>query len=249
MKQCLVADLGGLPMIDDAFKSPAIATLACAVRQRLDDKRQSLAAYLQPELARKCYRNASKQPMTELASVDPSSADMNAIRKACEDIVRTVPQWKTHFTLPLRWRKLLEDLSSSSNPRIPQHIFLGERGIKSHRLREYIVHEVSHIWVGMIAEVAPLAERSEPINVLPSGTAGKDIGQVIYALTFAATGLRFYRALIAAGRAAEADLERLRQLENYADGCLQIVEPSGKLTPNGAVMAASCRRILHFHEV
>jgi hypothetical protein len=245
MTQCLVADLGGMPMVDDAFNNPAIATLACAVRQRLDGKRQPLAAYLQPEIARECYRNASKRPTAELTSVDPSSAEMDAIRMACDDIVCTVPQWKMHFSLPLRWRKLVQDWSSSSNPLIPQHIFLGERGIRSYRLREYIVHEVSHIWVGLIAEVAPLAERSDPVQVLPSGTAGKDIGQVIYALTFAATALRFYRALIAAGRAAEEDLERLRYLENYTCGCLQIVEPSGKLTPSGTVVAASCRRILH----
>jgi hypothetical protein len=56
---CLVADLGGLPMIDDKVNFSALATLACAVRQRLDNKRQKLAAYLQPELASACYRCAS----------------------------------------------------------------------------------------------------------------------------------------------------------------------------------------------
>lgn len=245
MSACLVADLGGLPMIDDAFKASAIATLACAVRQRLDNKRQPLEAYLQPDLAHECYRTGSRRPVAQMESMDPSPGDLVMVRLACADIVATVPQWRPHFSVPLHWRKLVTDMASSSNPMIPQHIYLGERGIRSHRLREYIVHEVSHVWVAMIAEVAPLAERSEAINVLPSGTAGKDIGQVIYALTFAATAVRFYRALVQADRHTAADVARLSDLEHYANGCLEIVEPSGKLNHNGTLVAESCRRILH----
>ena len=45
MSRCLVADLGGLPMIDDQVKTSVLATLTCAVRQRLDNNRQELAAY------------------------------------------------------------------------------------------------------------------------------------------------------------------------------------------------------------
>jgi hypothetical protein len=244
MSLCLVADLGGLPMIDDGVKHSAIATLACAVRQRLDNKRQPLSAYLQPGLAKDCYRRASQRLVTELESIDPSPYDMQRIQGACDRIVEAVPQWKVQFALPLRWRRLVNDVASSSNPMIPQHIYLGERGLTSHRLPEYIVHEISHTWVGMIAEVAPLALPGEAVHVLPSGTTNKEIRQVMYALTFAATAVRFYRARIAQGQHHEQDRERLEWMEQYTSGCLDIVEPSALLLPNGRLMAESCRRIL-----
>ncbi|ASU38014.1 hypothetical protein hmeg3_06685 [Herbaspirillum sp. meg3] len=244
MNHCLVADLGGLPMIDEEVKTSALATLVCAVRQRLDNKKQPLTAYLQPELARDCYRHASTQPVTELDSIPLNKADIDTIQRTCKDVISIVPKWQSIFSVPLCWRRLVDDIFSSSNPLIPQHIYLGEGGISSPRLAEYIVHEVSHTWVGMIAEITPLAERSEPIHVLPSGTSGKEITQVIYALTFAVTAVRFYRAKIFAGCNTVDDGNRLTYLENYADGCLKIVEPSGKLTSNGIFIAESCRRFL-----
>jgi hypothetical protein len=243
---CLVADLGGLPMIDDEANFSALATLACAVRQRLDNNRQPLAAYLQPELARACYRHASAQPATELDSVAFKHADTEKIQHICQDVISTVPTWHSSFSIPLCWRRLVTDISSSSNPLIPQHIFLGESSLGSPRLAEYIVHEVSHTWIGMISEITPLAKRSEPVHVLPSGTSGKEITQVIYALTFAVTAVRFYRAKVLSGRNTIDDERRLSYLENYVDGCLKIVEPSGKLTSDGALIVDSCRRFLLF---
>ena len=245
MKICLVADVGGLPMIDDSVKHSAIVTLACFVRQRLDNRRLELAEYLKPEVARTCYLVASVQPVTELESIEPSDEEMRLIQDICAHIVAVVPQWKVHFALPIRWRRLVNDLPSASNPVIPQHIYLGERGIRGPRLAEYIVHEVSHTWVGMIAEVAPLALPGDRIHVLPSGTSGKEVRQVMYALTFAATAVRFYRERIRKGLQHSQDAERLHYLEWYTAGCLDIVEPSELLLPNGNLMAKSCRRLLH----
>jgi hypothetical protein len=245
MTLCFVADLGGLAMVDDGVNTVALATLVCAVRRRLDAERQPLIAYLQPELARDCYRNASILPIMELDAVDLIGEELQAIYTACADIVVTIPAWKPYFGIPIRWCRLLSNMSSSSNPVIPQHIFIGERGLRSARLPEYIVHEISHTWVGMAAEVAPLALCDEPIHVLPSGTPNKTVGQVIYALTFAATAVRFYRARIAADRRVQGEIDRLRWLEDYTAGCLRIVDSSDKLLPNGAFMAESCRRFLY----
>jgi hypothetical protein len=242
---CLVADLGGLPMIDDDVNFTTLATLACAVRQRLDNNKQPLAAYLQPEIARACYRHASSKPATELDSVAFEHADTEIIQHVCQDvIISTVPTWHLSFSIPLCWRCLVTDISSSSNPLIPQHIFLGKRSLGSSKLAEYIVHEVSHTWVGMISEITSLAKRSEPVHVLPSGTSGKEITQVIYALTFAVTAVRFYRAKVVAGCNTIDDDRRLSYLENYANGCLKIVEPSEKLTSDGALIVDSCRCFL-----
>jgi len=245
MNSCLVADVGGLPMIDDHVKTSAIATLVCAIRQRLDNRCQPLAAYLQPELARECYRNASAQPVTEHESIAMTDAELEIIRTACEAITETVPCWKVYFAIPLSWRRLIDDLFSSSNPLIPQHIYLGERCIRGRRLTEHIVHEVSHTWVGMIAEVVPLALPGGPLHMLPSGTPDKEIRQVIYALTFAATAIRFYRACIAKRQANPDDAARLRYLERYTAGCLEIVDSSDLLLPDGRLMVESCRRALH----
>jgi len=245
VSECLVSDLGGLPMIDDNVKLSAIATLACAVRQGLDQKQQPLASYLQPELARECYRNACAQLVTELDSVEPTKKDMRIIQQACDAIVAIVPEWEAHFSIPLRWRRLITDILSSSNPIIPQHIYLGQSGIYGNRLAEQIIHELSHTWVGMIAEIVPLALPGEPIHTLPSGTMNKEIRQVVYALTFSATAVRYYRKRIAVSQNYPDDIERLKYLERYTDGCLKIVETSDKLLINGTHMAASCRRILY----
>jgi hypothetical protein len=244
MSDCLVAELGGLPMIDDEVKISALATLACAVRQRLDKRKHSLSAYLQPELARACYRHASTRPIIALDSVVLDRAEMERIQRACKHVISIVPAWKAIFSLPLCWRCLVIDMHSSSNPLIPQHIYLSKRSIGSSRLAELIVHEVSHTWLGMIAEITPLAERGEPIHVLPSGTSGKEITQVMYALTFAVTAVRFYRAKTFAGCDTTEDRRRLDYLKSYADGCLKIVEPSENLTFDGISIAKSCRRFL-----
>ncbi|WP_050461607.1 hypothetical protein [Herbaspirillum autotrophicum] len=244
MSYCLVAELGGLPMIDDEVKISTLATLACAIRQRLDNEKQSLAAYLQPELARACYHNAYTQPVTELDSVEMNKSDMEKILSTCKEVVSLVPKWQSIFSIPLCWRRLVGDIFSSSNPLIPQHIYLGKNSLNSPRLAEYIIHEVSHTWIGMITEIAPLAERSEPIHVLPSGTSGKEITQVMYALTFAVSAVRYYREKVASGCNTIEDNMRLIYLENYADGCLKLIEPSGKLTSNGIFIATSCHRFL-----
>ena len=243
MSRCLVADLGGLPMIDDQVKTSVLATLTCAVRQRLDNNRQELAAYLDPELARSCYRQVT-QSVTELDSIAFNDEDMALIQEACRSIISVMPSWKAVFSIPLRWRRLVVDIASSSNPLIPQHIYLGHSSVSSPRLAEYLIHEVSHTWLGMIAEISPLAERGEPIHVLPSGTTGKEIIQVMYALTFAVSAIRFYRAKLFLDECTIDDGQRLSYLESYAAGCLRIVEPSGKLTLDGMLIVDSCRRFL-----
>jgi len=67
----------------------------------------------------------------------------------------------------------------------------------------------------------------------------------MYALTFAATAIRFYRARITSGPDHVEDIERLAYLERYAAGCLDILEGSELLLPNGRLMADSCHRMLH----
>lgn len=244
MSECLVASLGGVPMIDDGTNHGAILTLACAKRRKVDRNRQALAAYRDPLVSSACYRRASPQPVAELASVDVTAEDMRSIQAACALIVEAVPQWKVHFALPLRWRRLVDDIASSSHPAIPQHIYLGPRALDSVRLPEYVVHEISHTWVGMITEVVPLALPGAPVHVLPSGTLDKEIRQVMYALTFAATAVRFYRARIASGTHHAQDPDRLRELERYTQGCLDIVDSSDLLLPDGRFMANSCRHLL-----
>lgn len=243
MRTCLVSALGGVPMINDAVNASTLATLACAVRRKLDADKQPLVDYLQPELAIDCYRNAKIQPSLLPDSVAPNMDEMKVIQVICDDIVSVVPQWNAHFSIPIRWR-LMTECASLSNRLLPQTIFLGREALQSPRLPEHIVHEVSHTWVGMIGEVAPLATGYDPVYTLPSGTANKTTGQVIYALTFAVTAVRYYRARIGAGTGDSIEENRLRWLESYSKGCLQLLESSKNLLPNGAFIADSCRTFL-----
>ncbi|MGE8599684.1 MAG: hypothetical protein ACN6N2_10025 [Acinetobacter calcoaceticus] len=240
---CFVAKVGGLPLIDDQVQVSAIATVVCAVRQRLDNARQPIEAYLQPELASKCYRQASDS-ITEHESITMPNIEMGIVQKSCESIIKVMPSWEVYFSIPLKWKQLVQNIASSTNPIIPQHIYLGNRGIYSNRLEEYIVHELSHTWVGMIAEVAPLARQGASIHMLPSGTPNKEIRQVIYALTFATTAIRFYRTCIDKKISSLETIGRLRYLEKYALGCIGILDSSDLVLPDGRFMIESCRRLI-----
>ncbi|MGC7530683.1 hypothetical protein ACPWML_16825 [Pandoraea pneumonica] len=203
-----------------------------------------LSKYLLPGIAADCYSRVRANGASDNESVELNDDEMVVVQSACKDIVSIVPEWRLAFAIPLCWRRLTIDILSSSNPLIPQHIFLGKSALESPRLSEYIVHEISHIWVGMFAEITPLADPDEPIHVLPSGTSGKDTRQVMYALTFAVTAVRFYRARVNREINNADDDSRLQYLERYALGCLDIAESSGKLTPDGVAAVASCRRYL-----
>lgn len=244
MKTCFVSALGGVPMINDSVNASTLATLACAVRRRLDSNKQPLADYLQPELAIDSYRNAKIQPSLLPDSVAPNAGEMKIIQAICDDVVSIVPEWRAHFSIPIRWR-VMSECASLSNRLLPQTIFLGREALQSPRLAEHIVHEVSHTWVGMIGEVAPLATGYDPVYTLPSGTMNKTTGQVIYALTFAVTAIRYYRERAAAGMIDSIEKSRLVWLESYSKGCLQLLESSKNLLPNGAFIADSCRAFLH----
>lgn len=240
---CFVADVGGLPLVDDQVKASTIATVVCAIRHRIDNARQPMEEYLQPELARECYRKVA-YPITELESISMPEKEMDIVRKACDAIIQLIPSWKVYFSIPLKWKHLIQDIGSSTNPIIPQHIYLGNRSIYGSRLEEYIVHELSHTWVGIIAEVVPLAQQGEAMYVLPSGTPNKEIRQVIYALTFATTAVRFYRARIDAKLNSLEDLDRHLYLKNYALGCIDILNSSDLILPDGRFMIESCHRLL-----
>jgi hypothetical protein len=245
VERCLVTDLGGTPMLDDGFNASSLATLTAAVRRRIDGGRQNLEFYLDPEVARKIYLRSARRPVSQWDSVEMGFELQCRLKRSCSELTTLIPKWSPFLSVPIHWRLMTGDLASSSNPVIPQHILLGHQAFAGHRiLHEHIVHELSHVWIGMIEEVAPLAMASEADVVLPSGTPGKDIRQVMYALTFGTTAMRLYRARNAAGVGNEAETNRLKWLDQYVRGCLDIATSSGKLLPNGFAIADSCARFI-----
>ncbi|WP_141100919.1 hypothetical protein [Roseateles aquatilis] len=245
VKRCLVSEIGGAPFLDDGLQTSSLATLACAVRQRNAGNARPLNDYLQPSVARQCYLHTHAQPIPELPSTELAADNVESIQATCQRIVKIMPIWRGLFSLPIAWKLLGSDLISSSNPLIPQYIFLGRRAFNGPQpLEEIIIHELSHIWVAMIAEVAPLAAPTGPIYTLPSGTSGKNAVQILYAATFATAVVRYFRACVSSGNASDQEIARLKRRESYAAGCLDIISDSNQLLEDGRFLAASCKRIL-----
>lgn len=245
----LVARMGGVPMIDDNVNVAGIATLACAVRRRLgQEPKADLREFLDPIRAYRSYQTAySKVGLGPERNSSPLSDEQEkAVKAASEQLLTVMPQWRSIFAIPIRWRVVPEDILSSTNPRVPQTICFGSRVFANPvRLQEHIAHEMSHTWLGMIGEVSPLTEPSHQNYVLPSGTPNKEYWNLLFALGFAVTAVRFYMAREKAGLSSPAEAARTQYLAGYSRGCIAQAEAEAeKLHPPGRDVLESCRRFL-----
>jgi len=250
----LVSQMGGVPLIDDNVNFSGIATLACAVRRRLCQcDSDNLREFLDPVRAYACYQMAYSQlglgPQRQ--SDDLTAEQALAVQAACQEILALTPQWRPAFAIPLRWRRVSEDIASSTNPRVPQTIFFGVRAFANPvLLQEHIVHELSHTWLGMIGEVSPLTYASHQNYVLPSGTPNKEYWNLLFALSYAISAIRFYKARQRAGRTKADEHARVQYLRSYSRGCIaQARAEPEKLCPPGHDILESCRRYLDVDEL
>jgi hypothetical protein len=239
--------MGGVPLIDDGVNFSGIATLACEVRRRLGgDSGGDLREFLDPFRAYTCYQLAYPQLGLIRPSEELTAEQEAAVQAACREILAVVPEWRLAFAIPLRWRRVKEDIASSTNPRVPQTIFFGERAfLNPILLQEHIVHEVSHTWLGMIGEVSPLTRPSLANYVLPSGTKNKEYWNLLFALSFAVSAIRFYKARQRFWGSNDTDSARMQYLHKYSQGCIaQVDAEPEKQCPSGREILMSCRRYL-----
>jgi hypothetical protein len=242
----LVGQIGGVPMIDREVDVSVAASLAAAMRRRLSGTSGEIAGFLDPVRAYQIYQDAYPELSPERKSCDLLGSQSDEVQAAREEILDVMPEWRLAFAIPIRWRFVSEPILSSTNPRVPQTIFLGIRSFEdSVTLQESIVHEMSHTWLGMIGEVSPLTNASSETYVLPSGTGNKEYWNLLYALCFAVSAIRYYQARARAGRAAPSEAARIDYLRGYSQGCIDQAEKEPeKLRAPGRDIVDSCKRFL-----
>jgi hypothetical protein len=77
------------------------------------------------------------------------------IRRAISHIVAVEPAWRPLFDAPLLFASLTDtSITSRTIPAVPQHIYLGADAFRTEDvLRETIIHETSHMWLGLVTEI------------------------------------------------------------------------------------------------
>lgn len=224
--------IGGLPFVDDSVRpATLLAAVACVRRNCAPDDHRVLTDYLDPDNARVLFKRMARSQVDELESTQCSAQEQRQIETAIFHIGATHEHWRGFFSIPIRYRKLLEPMSSSTSALIPQTIYLGKNAFDSPiPLEETLVHEYAHTWLNFIMEVFDLQTEEAPRDyVLPSGTRGKTLRGVIAAAHFAAAALKYYRH---PGHQACSE-KRQVYLHDYLAGCLDIAARRPCFTPMG----------------
>lgn len=240
-----LAEIGGVPFLDDATLKPNVLLTAVAVVRRSAEPQifSSLGDYLDPENAKQVFDRHAKSKIEHVDWEDLSTAEASEVANASRLVVESMPQWRPLFEMPKRYRRMATSTSSTS-VLVPQTIYLGPRAFRDEEtLRETLIHEHSHVWLNFIAEVFDLQVPEAPNDyVLPSGTAGKTYRGVMFAAHFAASA-----ALALSQRRAQGENhveERLQYLTQYLDGCLSTMEkrPYGSAVGNLVTNVMAQRR-------
>lgn len=233
----ILDEMNGLPFIDPSFNSVKLLTLVATVRQNIQPGEQPLTKYLVPELATCLY-----QKIVPGAPQMPKHQKLNGVEsekilRAKNNLAAMFPEWSALLQIPLQAYKLLTGHASMSNPLMPQHLFLGEQAFASETdLEESLVHELSHIWYALLAEIFDFQIKDCSHNyVLPSGTGGKDPRGVLLACLFAYCTYSYHCKLLVAD-APRARPARLEFLKNYYLKSLDILRRSEELTEMGSLI-------------
>ncbi|MEV5907472.1 aKG-HExxH-type peptide beta-hydroxylase [Streptomyces chartreusis] len=227
-----LAEIGGVPFVDAAFRPKALLTAVALVRRSADpEAHPSLAAYLDPENAKRIFDRHAVSKVEDVAWNELPAAEVAAVDGASQLVVGAMPDWRPLFAMPKRYRRMATSTSSTS-VLVPQTIYLGPGAFRDEEtLRETLIHEHAHIWLNFIAEVYDLQVPDAPNDyVLPSGTDGKTYRGVMFAAHFAAAAAWALSRRRAGG---EGGLdERLQYLTRYLEGCLVEMDrrPHGSAT-------------------
>ena len=238
----ILSEIGGLPFIDSSFLPSKLLTMAACLRRNIDGRNAELAEYTLPGKAHEVYQRLTTTaplPYGEL-----SKEEHLAIEGAIRRIIDVCPSWRLMFGISVDYYKLHNRMLSSSNPLIPQHIFLGADAFVSRvRLEEIIIHEMSHVWSSLIAEVSDFQSKNNPGSfTLPSGIGDKNARGVLLASLFAASVLIYFRALPDNREERDYIEERFAFLEMYLDRSLDPLESSPSLTATGVEIKDRLRK-------
>lgn len=221
----LIEKVNGIPMISESFNPQVLITLIAHYRHALFKNDWSLSKYLDPDKIHPLYKLKNEDANFQ----HPQHADLNSeehcqIKAAINAILDVVPEWKVYFELPVIFKKINEnkDTVSLTNHCIPQVIYLGTKAFKSEEwLQEVIIHEMAHIWLGLLCEMDSFHNIEEAESyTLPSGTKNKDARGVIFAAHFAACVIVFIEMKKSRLILTKNNIERLAYLNDYFSGCI-----------------------------
>jgi hypothetical protein len=237
-KLSIVNELNGIPMVDVEFNCQLLVSLIAHHRSNISKNSVPPNKCIYPEVAYEIYAEH-----TELNTEVPQSSDLRIeqhekLLKAIETIKGIIPQWEIYFSLPVSYRLLNDPLQTVSltNHCIPQTIFLGQKAFKTNEwLEEVIIHELSHVWLGIICELHHFHDISSDVKfTLPSGTGGKDARGVIFAGHFAATVLFYFREKEKQQSGSSNSKERIDYLKKYLAGCIELLKQGVFLDKTGS---------------
>lgn len=221
--------IGGLPFLYPKFESRLVLSLTAARRrQSWPEDDIALEAYLEPVRAKRIFDRCSRSTAPEPQSAPVSVAEEGRIHSALARLITMRSDWIDLFSIPVDYRKILDDRISMTSALIPQVVYLGAEAFGTDEmLQEIIVHEYAHIWLNFIAEIADLQTNdAAPKYMLPSGTKNKPLRGVLLAAHFAAAAHRYHCSL---GRFPD----RIDYLASYLRGCLALIVDDPDFTTMG----------------
>lgn len=234
-----LADLGGLPFVDDRFAARRLLAITVAVRYYAARQRglagpmpaQEAEAWLGP--ARALALSMSRTPMPARPLTAARRQHVTSMLAALTD---TMPPWRTLLALPVRyaWLYPAHGAISASSRDWPQHVLLADEAFATSReLAEQVVHEMAHQWLYLIEDIWPLQRPGAATLTLPSGTRDRTPAEVLGAAHVAAALIRLYRQ-----HATDWAADRIRALTGYGTGCLTLAATArAHLTDTGILFA------------
>lgn len=238
--------VGGVPFLDEGFRSSALLAAVAVVRSR-----ESPEVELTPETARELLLPSAALTLRRRQGihVDIPSAPLSAshaarVEAAFAELRHAAPSWNGLLDLPLTVLRLRAgEATSCSSYGVPQHVFLSDSAFtQSVELEEFLLHEICHNWMYLVEEVRVLHDPAfEVLSTLPTGTGGRNPTEVIGASHVAATLIRWYTL-----RGRTQDQRRIADLRVYLRGCLELLAgfPRATLTATGWEVAERLRREL-----
>ncbi|MDF9775998.1 hypothetical protein [Pseudomonas baetica] len=235
----MLLEIGGLPFVNPMFNSMKLLTLVAVVRKNIEGSELPLTDYLQPDFATNLYnRHVEGAPM--FPPHQPlGKAELYMLTEAKSNLKALLPEWTNLLELPIKIYKLTNQQVSLTNPVLPQQMFLGEAAFTTITdLEELLVHELSHIWSSLIAEIYDFQLKGSSNNyILPSGTGEKNPRGVLLACLFAVSALNYHRRLLAGG-SERARPERLDYLQQYFLKSLATLKTSTELSETGKLITS-----------
>jgi len=235
----ILYEINGLPFVNPQFNSKKLLTLVAVVRKNIDGGDLPLTTYLRPDFATTLYnRHVKGAPMFPSYQA-LGNAERAMLAEAKSNLKSLLPEWSKLFDLQIKIHKLSSQQVSLTNPLLPQQMFLGEAAFTSMTdLEELLVHELSHIWSSLIAEIYDFQIKDSSNNyILPSGTGGKNPRGVLLACLFAVSAVIYHQRLLAS-RSIRARPERLDFLHQYFLKSLITLQASTELSEIGKLITS-----------